>query len=66
MLEGDAALSLGAILLQEIGIESELLVLDGLVLRDFDYVDIGRMRMPSQMVPVTIKTLVFEAAQKKI
>ena len=65
MLEGDAALSLGAILLQEIGIETELLILDGLVLRDFDYVDIGRMRVPSHMVPVTIKTLIFEPEQKK-
>ena len=30
-------------------------------LRDFDYIDIGRVRHPSRTVPVTIKSLVFEA-----
>ena len=64
MLEGDAALSLGAILRQELGVASELLVIDGIVLRDFDYVDIGRMRVPSNMVPVTIKSLLFAPDQK--
>jgi ethanolamine utilization protein EutA len=26
---------------------------------DFDYVDLGRIRLPSQTVPVTVKSLVF-------
>jgi ethanolamine utilization protein EutA len=34
-------------------------VLDGIALRDFDYIDLGRIRMPSHTVPVTIKSLVF-------
>jgi ethanolamine utilization protein EutA len=34
-------------------------VVDGLMLRDFDYVDIGRVRHPSNTVPVTIKSLIF-------
>jgi ethanolamine utilization protein EutA len=62
MLEGDAALTLGAILKQELALPGEILVLDGITLRDFDYVDIGRIRMPSGMVPVTVKSLVFGAA----
>ncbi len=61
MLEGDAALSLGAVLREELGVASEALVIDGVVLRDFDYVDIGRMRLPSYSVPVTIKSLLFGA-----
>ena len=64
MLEGDAALLLGAILRQELGVTSEILVIDGIVLRDFDFVDIGRMRVPSNMVPVTIKSLLFAPDQK--
>jgi ethanolamine utilization protein EutA len=36
-----------------------VLVIDGISLRDFDYVDLGRVRMPSYTVPVTIKSLVF-------
>jgi ethanolamine utilization protein EutA len=34
-------------------------VIDGIALRDFDYIDLGRIRMPSCTVPVTIKSLVF-------
>lgn len=62
MLEGDAALTLGAVLKQELKLPNEILVLDGITLRDFDYVDIGRIRMPSGMVPVTVKSLVFGGA----
>jgi len=36
-----------------------VLVIDGIALRDFDYIDLGRIRMPSFTVPVTIKSLVF-------
>ena len=61
LMEGDAAQSLGAILRQELELKSELLVVDGIVLRDFDYVDIGRLRLPSNCVPVTIKSLLFGA-----
>jgi ethanolamine utilization protein EutA len=40
-------------------VASELLVIDGVVLWDFDYIDLGRIRFPSNTVPVTIKSLVF-------
>jgi ethanolamine utilization protein EutA len=63
MLEGDAALTLGAILKEEQAVSSPVLVIDGLVLRDFDYVDIGRVRLPSFTVPVTIKSLLFGAGK---
>ena len=59
MLEGDVALSLGAILRDEMRVASALLVIDAIVLRDFDFVDIGRLRLPSYVVPVTIKSLFF-------
>lgn len=59
MLDGDVAQTLGAILREELGVASELLVIDGVVLMDFDYIDLGRIRMPSNTVPVTIKSLVF-------
>ena len=39
--------------------ESEILCIDGVVLWDFDYIDLGRIRLPSMTVPVTIKSLVF-------
>ena len=59
VLDGDIAQSLGALLKDEWGIASDLLVIDGVSLWDFDYVDLGRVRMPSFTVPVTIKSLVF-------
>jgi len=59
MLDGDVAHTLGHLLREELGIESDLLVIDGVVLWDFDYIDLGRIRMPSYTVPVTIKSLVF-------
>ena len=59
VLDGDLAHTLGALLKDEMGVGSEVLVIDGISLRDFDYIDLGRVRMPSFTVPVTIKSLVF-------
>jgi ethanolamine utilization protein EutA len=59
ILDNDLAHTLGNILRDEINITSEILVIDGIVLWDFDYIDLGRIRMPSQTVPVTVKSLVF-------
>jgi ethanolamine utilization protein EutA len=59
ILDGDVAQTLGALLKDESGVASDVLVLDGISLWDFDYIDLGRVRMPSFTVPVTIKSLVF-------
>lgn len=62
VLDGDVALTLGRLLREELGVSVPLLVVDGLRLSDFDYVDLGRVRYPSRTVPVTIKSLVFAEA----
>ncbi|MDB5594782.1 MAG: ethanolamine utilization protein EutA [Hyphomicrobiales bacterium] len=59
MLDGDVAQTLGHIMREELQVESELLVIDGVMLMDFDYIDLGKVRIPSFTVPVTIKSLVF-------
>jgi ethanolamine utilization protein EutA len=59
MLDGDVAMTLGRLFRDELGVTNDLLVVDGLSLRDFDYIDIGRVRHPSRTVPVTIKSLLF-------
>jgi ethanolamine utilization protein EutA len=59
ILDGDVAQTMGALLKEELGVASEVLALDGIALWDFDYIDLGRVRMPSFTVPVTIKSLVF-------
>jgi ethanolamine utilization protein EutA len=59
VLDADIAQTLGAILREERGVKSELLVIDGIALLDFDYLDLGRIRLPSRTVPVTVKSLLF-------
>jgi ethanolamine utilization protein EutA len=59
ILDADIALNVGAILHRDMDMETEVMVIDGLSLWDFDSIDLGRLRMPSATVPVTIKSLVF-------
>jgi ethanolamine utilization protein EutA (predicted chaperonin) len=61
IFDGDIAQTIGSILKNELNVASDVLALDGIVLWDFDYIDLGRVRMPSFTVPVTIKSLVFSA-----
>ena len=59
VLDGDIAQTLGKLLREELNIQNNILVIDGVTLWDFDYIDLGRIRMPSFTVPVTVKSLVF-------
>jgi len=59
VLDGDIARTLGHILREELHVSAPLLIVDGISLSDFEYVDFGRMRRPSNTVPVTIKSLLF-------
>jgi ethanolamine utilization protein EutA len=63
VLDADIAMTLGALLRDDLSVESELLVIDGIALWDFDYIDIGKLRMPSGTVSVTIKSLIFHEIQ---
>ena len=65
MLDGDIAQTLGAILREDCKAMSEILCIDGVMLMDFDYIDLGRVRVPSYTVPVTIKSLVFSDDPKR-
>jgi ethanolamine utilization protein EutA len=66
MIDCDVALTLGTILRDELTVNNEMLILDGVDLRDFDFVDLGRVRYPSNTVPVTIKSLVFAVAETPV
>lgn len=59
ILDRDVAQTLGTVLREELGVRSEVLVVDGIMLVDFDYVDLGRIRLPSYTLPVTVKSLLF-------
>ena len=58
-LDADVAHTLGRVLRDELGVAGPLVVIDGLELRDLDYVDIGAVVKPAGVVPVVIKSLVF-------
>ncbi|MDX1499003.1 MAG: ethanolamine ammonia-lyase reactivating factor EutA [Woeseiaceae bacterium] len=59
ILDADIAMNLGAMLHREFATGSDVMVIDGIALWDFDSVDIGKLRQPSNTVPVTIKSLIF-------
>jgi ethanolamine utilization protein EutA len=59
VFDHDLAGLMGTILKQEFGLENQLLCIDGVELRDFDFIDLGEVLEPSGTVPVTIKSLVF-------
>lgn len=59
MVDGDIGRLLGHILEHELGFASGVVSIDGVQLRELDYVDIGELIEPSEVVPVVIKSLLF-------
>lgn len=60
VLDHDIARMLGLLMREEFHLKNPIVVIDGVMLRDFDYVDIGRVMENSGTVPITIKSLVFQ------
>ena len=59
VLDSDLAQTLGNLLKSEFKLKNDILVIDGVMLSDFDYIDLGKIRLPSFTVPVSVKSLVF-------
>ena len=59
----DVARSLGAILKEEFTIGREIIALDGIDVGDLDYIDIGAALANTEVIPVTVKSLMFPPAQ---
>jgi ethanolamine utilization protein EutA len=57
--DGDVGGLLGIHLSEEMRIDNAIVSVDGLELKDFDYIDIGAMLPASGAVPVVIKSLIF-------
>jgi len=57
--DGDVGGLLGIHLREEMRIRNAIVSVDGLELKDFDYIDIGTMLPTSGAVPVVIKSLIF-------
>jgi ethanolamine utilization protein EutA len=57
--DGDVGGLMGIHLREEMQIDNAIISVDGLELKEFDYIDIGSMLPNSGAVPVVIKSLVF-------
>jgi len=55
----DVAKSLGAILKEELMIERDIIAVDGIDVGDLDYIDIGASMGNTEVIPVTVKSLMF-------
>jgi len=60
--DGDLGGLIGIHLREEMQIENAIVSVDGLELKEFDYIDIGTMLPNSGAVPVVIKSLIFPAS----
>ena len=58
-VDADVGRSLGQVLLEEFAPDARVASLDGLELRELDYLDVGEMLRPAGVVPVVIKSLAF-------
>ncbi|MFL5040718.1 MAG: ethanolamine ammonia-lyase reactivating factor EutA [Xanthobacteraceae bacterium] len=60
--DGDVGGLIGIHLREETKLASPIVSIDGLELKEFDYIDVGAMLESSGAVPVVIKSLIFPAA----
>ena len=59
IVDVDVAKSLGGIIREELKLERAVIAIDGIEVGDLDYVDVGKPMGASEVIPVTVKSLVF-------
>jgi ethanolamine utilization protein EutA len=59
LIDGDVGKSLGRLIRHEIAPSAEVIAIDGVQLKAFDYVDIGNVIELTNVVPIIIKSLLF-------
>ena len=64
--DGDIGGLLGLHLVEEVQFPNPVISIDGLELREFDYIDIGELIQSSGAVPVVIKSLVFPGSTQRL
>jgi ethanolamine utilization protein EutA len=60
LIDGDVGKSLGRIIRHEIAPDADVIAIDGVQLKEFDYVDIGSVIELTNVVPIIIKSLLFK------
>jgi ethanolamine utilization protein EutA len=59
LVDGDVGKSVGALLCDEAGWLGDVVSLDSVALQELDFVDVGELMLPSGVVPLVIKSLIF-------
>jgi ethanolamine utilization protein EutA len=59
LIDGDIAMSLGRVIRHETAPDAHVIAIDGVQLKQFDYVDIGLPIEVTNVVPIIIKSLLF-------
>ncbi len=59
VVDVDVAKSLGGIIREELHLDRAVIAIDGIEVGDLDYVDVGKPMGASEVIPVTVKSLVF-------
>jgi ethanolamine utilization protein EutA len=59
VIDADVAGIVGALLQGEFGVTGQIVCIDQVLLREFDYIDIGQPLPDQGVVPVVVKSLVF-------
>jgi ethanolamine utilization protein EutA len=62
-LDLDIAKSLGAMLKDEFKVGRDIIAVDGIEVGDLDYIDIGECLGITEVIPVTVKSLMFPTTQ---
>jgi ethanolamine utilization protein EutA len=60
LIDGDVGKSLGRVIRHEIAPRADVIAIDGVQLKEFDYVDIGSVIALTNVVPIIIKSLLFK------
>jgi len=60
LIDGDVGKSLGRVIRHEIAPAADVIAIDGVQLKEFDYVDIGSLIELTNVVPIIIKSLLFK------
>jgi len=60
LIDGDVGKSLGRVIRHEVAPQADVIAIDGVQLKEFDYVDIGSVIAVTNVVPIIIKSLLFK------
>ena len=65
VMEGDVGRALGRLFEAELDVANAVVSIDGVQLQELDFIDIGEMITPSNVVPLVIKSLLFSTPGRR-